>query len=63
MKALPHAEVSDALTKVRASGAYLGTKLCLELLVLTATRLGEARLATWDEIDLRKRFGRFRLRE
>ena len=55
MKALPHAEVSDALAKVRTSGAYLGTKLCFELLVLTATRSGEARLATWDEIDFEKK--------
>lgn len=55
MKALPYAEVSDALAKIRASGAHPGTKLCFELLVLTATRSGEARLATWDEIDFKKK--------
>ena len=55
MKALPYTEVSDALAKVRASGAHPGTKLCFEFLVLTATRSGEARLATWDEIDFEKK--------
>ena len=55
MKALPYAEVSDALAKIRASGAHPGTKLCFEFLVLTATRSGEARLATWDEIDFEKK--------
>ena len=55
MKALPHAEVSDALAKIRGSGAHPGTKLCFEFLVLTATRSGEARLATWDEIDFKKK--------
>lgn len=28
---------------------------CLEFLILTAARSGEARLATWDEIDLKQR--------
>ena len=48
--ALPHAEVGDALKRVRASGAPSAT-LCLEFLILTAARSGEARGATWDEID------------
>ena len=55
MKSLPYAEVSDALAKIRESGAHPGTKLCFEFLVLTATRSGEARLATWDEIDFEKK--------
>ena len=51
-RALPHADVAGALAKVRASGAAVTTKLAFEFLVLTAARSGEARLATWDEVDL-----------
>lgn len=50
-RALPHAEVAAALDKVRSSRAWVGTKLALEFLVLTAGRSGEVRLARWDEID------------
>ena len=52
MRALPHSEVADALAAVRASRAWAATKLAFELLVLTATRSGGVRLATWDEFDL-----------
>ena len=31
------------------------TKLCFEFMVLTAARSGEARVTTWDEMDLRRR--------
>ena len=55
MPAVPHGEVADAIRVVRASAAWLGTKLAFEFLVLTATRSGEGRLATWDEIDIDKR--------
>ncbi len=51
-KALTYAEVPACLKAVQASQAGLSTKLALEFLVLTATRSGEARGATWDEIDL-----------
>lgn len=51
-RSLPHADVAEALAKVRGSGAWIGTKLAIEFLVLTATRPGETRLAMWDEIDL-----------
>ena len=51
MRALPHAEVGAALVRVRASGAYLATKLAFEFLVLTAGRSGEVRNARWEEID------------
>jgi len=51
-RALPHGEVADAIAAVRASAAWAGLKLVFEFLVLTATRSAEARLATWDEIDL-----------
>ena len=50
-RALPFGEVGDALIKVKWSGAYRPTVLAFELLVLTACRSGEVRLATWDEID------------
>ena len=50
-RALPHAEVADAIATVRESQAWPSTKLVLEFLALTAARSGEVRLATWDEID------------
>ena len=50
-RALPHAEVGTALARVRGSGAYVGTKLAFEFLVLTASRSGEVRQARWEEID------------
>ena len=52
LKALPYAEVTAALETVRQSGAYWATVACFEFMTLTATRSGEARLATWDEFDL-----------
>ena len=50
--ALAYGDVADAVAKIRASRAWLGTKLAFEFLVLTAARSGEVRLATFDEIDL-----------
>ncbi len=50
-KALPYPEVAGCIAAVKASGAGISTKLALEFLVLTATRSGEVRGATWDEID------------
>ena len=51
-RALPHREVAGALAKIRASAAWQATKLLVEYAILTAARLGEARLATWSEVDL-----------
>ena len=51
LRAMPYREVSAALATVEASKASLASKLCLRFLVLTAARSGEARGATWDEID------------
>ena len=52
-RALPHSEVRGAIERVRGSnGAWPATKLCFELMVLTATRSGEVRGAVWDEFDL-----------
>lgn len=50
-RALPYREVPAALEVVAASQASLAAKLCFQFLVLTAARSGEARGATWDEID------------
>ena len=51
-RALPHAEVAGAIEAVCACEAWAGLKLVFEFLVLTAARSGEARLATWAEMDL-----------
>ena len=51
-RALHHSEVAAALKEIRGADAWLGTRLCLEFIVLTAARSGEARLALWDEFDL-----------
>ena len=51
-KAMPYSEVAGALATIRESHAGITTKLAFELLVLTAARSGEVRLATWTEIDL-----------
>ena len=50
-RALPYAEVSSAVQKIRDSEAYEVTKLAIEFLTLTASRSGEVRGATWDEIQ------------
>ena len=49
--ALPHGEVAEAIQRVQASKASTSVKLGFEFLVVTATRSGEVRLATWDEVD------------
>ena len=53
--ALPHAEVAQALAKIRESGAGQSAKQALLFAVLTASRSGEVRGARWDEIDIRSR--------
>ena len=52
LRALPYQEVASALKTVNASQTSPASKYCLKFLVLTAARSGEARGATWDEIDL-----------
>ena len=54
-RALPYGEVSGALERVEASGASAAAKLCLRFLILTAARSGEARGATWAEMDAEAR--------
>ena len=52
-RALPHQEVRVALRAIRRlADAPSAAALCVELIVLTAVRVGEARGARWDEIDL-----------
>jgi len=53
-KSLPYAEVAGFLETVRASGAGDITKLALELVILTAGRSGEVRLADWSEFDFER---------
>ena len=54
-RALPYQDVARALETVEASGASWAAKGCLRFLVLTACRSGEARGATWSEMDLKAR--------
>ena len=51
-RALPHAEVADAIATVRASRAHWATVAAIEFLILTTSRSGEVRKARWDEVDL-----------
>ena len=52
LRALPYEEVGAALRTVDASQTSPASKLCLAFLVFTAARSGEARGATWNEIDM-----------
>ena len=54
-RSLPYQEVTSALGTIEASQASMVAKLCLRFLVLTAARSGEARGATWDEVDIEGR--------
>ena len=51
-RAIPHAEVAEALRLIDGSGSGPGVKLLIRFIALTATRGAEARLADWSEIDL-----------
>ena len=52
LRALPYAEVGELIEAVQQTQASLAAKWCLEFLILTAARSGEARGARWSEIDL-----------
>ena len=52
MKALHHSQVSAALNIIETTDAHWATIAAFRFLTLTATRSGEVRNATWDEIDL-----------
>ena len=51
-RAMPYAEIPAALDLVDDSPAGIAAKACLRFLILTAARSGEARGATWNEIDI-----------
>ena len=51
-KAIPHSEVANVIAKIKGSNAMQSSKLCFEFCILTASRPSEARLATWEEINL-----------
>ena len=50
--ALHHGDLGAVLTTIRESSAWLGARLAVEFVALTATRSGEVRGARWNEIDL-----------
>ena len=52
LAAVHYLDVPDALATVRSSQATEATKACIDFVVLTAVRSGEARKAIWDEVDL-----------
>ena len=58
LRALTHQEVGEALRTVGESRASIAARLCFRFLVLTAARSGEARGATWDEMDVNGRVWR-----
>ena len=51
-KAIAHADVGATLRTIRDGKGHIDAKQCLEFVIFTAVRSGEARGATWDEIDL-----------
>ena len=51
-RSLPYQDVPEVMDMIMASGASTSAKLCFRFVVLTASRSGEARAATWDEIDM-----------
>ena len=51
-RAVDYRDVPDALDRIDGSAAGVSTRACLRFIALTAVRSGEARGATWSEIDL-----------
>ena len=58
LRALPHQEVGEALRTVGESRASMAARLCFRFLALTAARSGEARGASWEEMDINGRVWR-----
>ena len=52
---MPYRDILAALKVIAGSSASDAVKLCLRLVVLTAVRSGEGRLARWEEIDFEAR--------
>lgn len=53
-KALPYQEVGEFIQILQASNAGAVTKLAFEMIILTASRSSEVRLARWHEFDFDK---------
>ncbi len=51
-RALDHADMPDAMAAIDGCSAMLPARLALQFAILTAARSGEARAATWAEIDM-----------
>ena len=51
-RALDYRDVPDALERIAGATASLPVRACLRFVALTAVRSGEARGATWSEIDM-----------
>jgi integrase len=54
-RSLPFHMMSDFISAIDNDSGHPVVKLGLKLLLLTMTRTGEVRFATWDEIDFEKR--------
>ena len=54
-KALEYGKVGEALARVEVSSSAPAVRWCLWFVVVTACRSGEARGATWNEIDTERR--------
>ena len=54
-RSLPYTDIPRAVEIIRSSRASLATRACLEFVILTACRSGEARFAQWSEIDIEER--------
>ena len=50
-EAIPYADLPNVLSMVNAADVSESVKACLAFVILTACRSGEAREATWSEID------------
>lgn len=51
-EAMPYTDIPGFIRTLRESTAEPVTQRAVEFLILTAARLGEVRLMTWDEVDL-----------
>ena len=51
-KSLPPSQLGSALALIRDSGGWWASRYCFIFISITGVRNGEAREATWDEIDL-----------
>ena len=51
-QSLPYPLLGATLAQVRGSNAWWGVKSCIAFLAFTCVRSEEARMATWDEINM-----------